>query len=384
MRVLIYSGRFFPDSGGVETIVLELARGLGRWNSSHPVLDPVEVTVVTRTRERTNQDRSQAFRLIRDPGLWQFVRLLRDAQIVHVAGPALLPLLLALFLGKPIVLEHHGFQAACPNGLLVFEPAQAVCPGHFMARRYGKCLECNRSKEGLLKSVYWLLGTHIRRVLSNRVKVNVTPTDWLATLLKLRRMTTIYHGISPTPECASANGTAGFAYQGRLVSAKGIGVLLDAFEQLRREGRNLRLKIIGEGPERKSLESRAAASGNAVQFLGHVPGERLNESLADVGTVVMPSLGGEVFGLVAIENMIRGKLLIVSDIGALREVVGDTGMSFPTGDSAALGACMRRVLDEPPPAASLGSAARIRAIKLFDSDGMVKNHVALYREALRT
>lgn len=384
MRVLIYSGRFFPSSGGVETIVLELARGLVRWNSNRPGTENVEVTVVTRTREHTDQDDFQPFHLVRDPGFWQFVRLLRDAHVVHLAGPALLPLALALLLGKPVVLEHHGFQAACPNGLLVFEPSQTPCPGHFMAGRYGKCLACNRYKEGRLKSVYWLLSTHIRRALSSRVSINVTPTNWLATVLKLKRMKTVYHGISPAPEPPSANGAPTFAYQGRLVSAKGIGLLLDAAKQLHGEGRNFRVKIIGEGSERKRLESRAASLGDSVEFLGHVPVERLNESFADVGTVLMPSLGGEVFGLVAVENMMRGKLIIVSDIGALREVVGDAGLSFSTGDSAALGACMRRVLDDPPLAASLGSAARIRAMKLFDRDSMIQGHLVLYQEALRT
>ena len=96
----------------------------------------------------------------------------------------------------------------------------------------------------------------------------------------------------------------------------------------------------------------------------------------------MPSLAGEVFGLVAAENMLRGKLLIVSNIGALAEVVGDTGLVFPAGDAAALALCMRRVLDDPSLAASLGSAARLRAMQMFNRDSMIQQHVSLYREGV--
>lgn len=96
----------------------------------------------------------------------------------------------------------------------------------------------------------------------------------------------------------------------------------------------------------------------------------------------MPSLGGEVFGLVAAENMARGKSVIVSDIGALKEVVGDAGFVFPVGDAAALAACMRRVLENPSLACSLGAASRARATKLFSATRMVEEHAALYREIL--
>jgi len=384
MKVLLYSRPFLPNSGGVQTVVLELARGLQEWASRHPGTEPVEVTVVTQTAALPGCDDSYPFAVIRRPRRLALLRLMRAADVVHLAGPAFLPLALALLIRKPVVIEHHGFQAACPNGLLVFERTQTPCPGHFMAGHYGKCLECNRPKEGLLRSSYWLLGTHIRRILSNRAAVNITPTHWLGTILKLRRMKTVYHGISAPASSSDSGSPATFAFQGRLVSAKGAHLLLDAVEQLCCTRSGLRLNIIGEGPERKSLESRAATFGGAVRFLGYVSEEHLEEALADAGTVVMPSLGGEVFGLVAAENMLRGKLLIVSDMGALREVVGDTGMVFPAGDSGALGTCIRRALDEQSLAASLRSAARIRAGKLFDLDSMIRDHVALYQQAIST
>jgi glycosyltransferase involved in cell wall biosynthesis len=196
-------------------------------------------------------------------------------------------------------------------------------------------------------------------------------------------MKTIYHGISPAPTVASHDPQPPtFAFQGRLVTTKGAGLVLDAAKRLRKEGFKFHLKIIGDGPEMNFLRLRAASVEGKVEFLGHVPDELLGEAFSDVTAVVMPSLGGEVFGLVAAENMLRGKVLIVSDIGSMEELVGDTGLVFPAGDAMALASCMRKVLEDSSLAASLGSAARTRAMQAFNRDSMIQDHVSLYRKAL--
>ena len=153
-------------------------------------------------------------------------------------------------------------------------------------------------------------------------------------------------------------------------------------QQLRDEGYKFKLKVIGNGPEQESLEKLAAGLDGDVDFLGYAPGGRLEELLADVSTVVMPSLAGEVFGLVAAENMLRGKLVVVSDIGALCEVVGDTGLIFTTGSVSDLASCMRQVLDKPLLASTLGSAARSRIMRVFSQDDMIQGHVSVYQEAI--
>ena len=151
MRVLLYA-ILMPVPGGTQTIVFELATGLAEWQSNHPDCGLTEVTVVTRTRESSPQDDSLPFRLVRCPGLWTLIRLLRAADVIHLAGPAMLPLALSLALRKPVIVEDDGFQVACPNGLLFYEPEQALCPGHFMAGNYGKCLKCNRANVGSTKN----------------------------------------------------------------------------------------------------------------------------------------------------------------------------------------------------------------------------------------
>lgn len=383
--MLVYSEYFLPSSGGVETVVLELARGLADWSRDGPDAEFFDVTVVTQTPGDSREDAQLPFRVVRVPGFWKLVRLMCGADLMHVAGPALAPLALGFLLRKLVVVEHHGFHVACPNGQMFYEPDQTLCPGHFMAWRYAKCVQCNAKVSGLRKSLKLLLLTPIRRWLANRARVNITPTDWLAGILKLRRMRTVLHGIPPGPAAISSAAPAPtFAYVGRLVTTKGVSLLLRAAELLRKEGFEFCLKIIGDGPEREALKSQVAALAleGCVELLGHVPNDRRDEALSGVGTVVMPSLAGEVFGLVAAESMLRGKLLIVSDIGALREVVSDTGLVFPAGDAAALASCMRRVLEDPSLAPSLGSTARDRVIRLFSLDGMIESHASIFQEAL--
>jgi glycosyltransferase involved in cell wall biosynthesis len=345
--------------------------------------EKIEVTVVTQTQGNSGDDLLTSYRIVRSPTLLELAGLMRRSDVVHIAGATILPMALALLCGKPMVVEHHGLQAACPNGLLFYEPTETPCPGYYMAERYDKCIECNREKVGPIKSALMLLLTPLRRWLSNRALANIMPTDWLATILKLQRMKTIYHGIQRQPVTPTARSAAPtFAFQGRLVSTKGAKLLLQAAENILKANQEFQIVIVGDGPERENLQSHMSdALSRRVRFLGHVPADRLNEVLKDAGTVVMPSLGGEVFGLVAAENMMRGKLLIISDIGAMREVVGETGLVFRIGDADELAACMNRVIKEPDLAVRSGDSARIRAVQIFDRDSMIKKHISLYCEA---
>lgn len=380
-KLLIYSHVFAPSVGGVESVSMTLAVGLAEWWKAHPE-EHFEVTVATQTAAAGMDDSRLPFAMVRRPGLRGLIRLIREADAVHLAGPALLPLGLGQLLRKPVFVEHHNFQAVCPNGLLLFEPTQTLCPGHYMAGRYGKCLRCNQESAGRMKSAKLLAGTPIRRWLTNRVAANITPTKWLASVLKLEHMTTIQHGVANNSALAPLRqGIPKIAYLGRMINSKGVYLLIEAAEQLRDEGLSFQLKMIGGGPELEGLKSRAAEKlGGFVEFLGSVTPDRHEELLADVEAVVMPSIGREVFGLVAAENMLRGKLLIVSDIGALGEVTGTTGLVFKAGDSKDLARCLRQSIEEPGLGAKMGAAARVRALEEFTRDRMIERHVSVYKE----
>jgi len=384
MKLLIYARDWAPSVGGVQTIVKTLADGLAEWPNKHSE-EVIELTLLTQTPAGSMNDSRLPYRVVRNPGLMDFIREIRRTDLIHLAGPTLLPLIIGYLLHKPTVIEHHGFQAICPNGQLLYEPTQTPCPGHFMARRYDECIRCN-SKFGKLRSVKMWVLTFPRRWFSQRVSANIVPTSWLESLLQLNRAKTILHGLPireflPGRRVTSAVPT--FVFLGRLVSTKGVRVLIEAAGLLKAKRREFRVRIIGDGPERQELEKLVRDLGiqGHVRFLGYVPTERLEESLEDATAVVMPSLGGEVFGLVAAENMQLGRLVIASDIGALSEVLGDAGMRFAPGDADGLAKCMESIIANPLLAEEMGQRASRRIAESFAADQMVREHIRVFQDS---
>jgi glycosyltransferase involved in cell wall biosynthesis len=385
MKVLIYSHAFAPMVGGVETYVMLLAEGLAE--------RAVRVTLVTPTPAGDMDDAKLPFRVVRQPSTLEVWHRLRGADIVHLAGPCLQPMLLGLALRKRIVVEHHGYQAVCPNGLLLYEPANAVCPGHFMAHHYHKCLQCEATSLGWMRSVFELLLSFPRRWACKRVALNLPISHHVRQRVRLPRSRVVYYGIPDlqrdTPLAGGQRAEPGccsptFAYVGRLVKEKGLPVLLQAARQLKSAGSRFRLKIIGDGPERANLTESGLSLGieSEVAFTGGLQGGALQAALKDVSVVVMPTVMEETAGLAAIEQMMRGKIVIVSDIGGLGEVVDDAGLKFAPGDAAGLASCLRRVLDDPSLVEVLGSKARERALRYFLQERMIAEHLALYRQLL--
>jgi glycogen(starch) synthase len=389
MKILIYSKAFLPATGGIQTVVSELAHGLAEKGRSGDD-EKIEVTVVTRTKQRTDVDDSLSFRVVRCPNLQGLIQLVREADIVHVAGPAMLPLALGLFFRKPVIVEHHGYQSICPNGLLVYEPERSVCPGHFMQKRYDMCVRCNAVNLGFGKSLRALLLTFPRRWMCQKTTRNIAVSEHVLKRIDLPRTEVVYHGIAdltglpPERSSESDGNPVQIGYVGRLVTEKGLPVLLHAAKRLDSEGVKFHLTFVGDGPERENLESlvRTLQFTNRVEFLGERRGEELADALRSVRVVVMPSQWEETAGLAAIEQMMRGGVVIASDIGGLGEVVGDAGLRFKPGDSEALYSRLRAVIESPSLRASLGLAARERAMQTFHVDSMIEGHVAAYKEVL--
>ena len=382
-RILIYSVAFWPLIGGVQTIVAALAGSLAD-GEQQP--DAMTVIVVTETPANPAFDKDLPFRVVRKPSWIELLRLLGQSDVVHLAGPALLPLLFCLVLRKRTVVEHHGFQAICPNGLLLYEPMGTSCPGHFMAGRYRECLKCN-AQRGRWKSMKLVALTFLRRWLCNFVHANIAPTHWLESLLRLPHTSVIWHGVRETG--ALPDRTPGqpptFVFLGRLVTTKGVHLLIEAARELRKRGCALRIIIIGEGPERESLERLSQALGlrDVVDFVGHLSDRDVKEVLHIAVAVVMPSVAGEVFGLVAVETMMCGRPIIVPDRGSLAEVVGNGGLKFRADDVGDLAACMERLLREPELATTLVQLSRRRTLQLFREEQMTDAHLRLYRKVIQ-
>jgi glycosyltransferase involved in cell wall biosynthesis len=391
LKLLIYGEYFLPVVGGVQTAMNLLAKGLVKLNSRKDKdgdVSQIEVTIATRTAANGMDDSGFPYCVVRRPGLRRLMKLIREADVIHVAGPCLLPMAISWLIGKPFVVEHHGYQAICPNGLLFREPSRTVCPGYFSQKQYGKCVRCTSETMGFTGGVRSVLLNFPRRWLSKKAATNITISDHVATRLKLPRSRTIYYGIEESNSVSSRPSATPsrlleIAYVGRLVVEKGAEILLHAAQLFRGPKNGIKIVFIGDGPERRRLEELAESLQltEVVRFTGDLRGPDLDRAVNNVGVVVMPSLCEETAGLSAIEQMMRGRVVIAADIGGLSEVVGDAGLKFAAGDSQALAECIKSVVADPSLAASLGSTARVRAMRLFRRDSMIQGHVSLYLEA---
>ena len=175
------------------------------------------------------------------------------------------------------------------------------------------------------------------------------------------------------PQVIAARQTLGMegfvvAYVGRLVAAKGVADLLNALLHC---ASDVNLLIVGDGPERPGLDARvrALALSQRVRFVGAVSPDDLPTWLGAVDALVLPSrtTAGwkEQFGRVIIEAQACRTPVIGSRSGAIPEVVGDAGLLFPEGDSAALSRCIQTLRDEPDRRAALAEAGYRRVAAQF-------------------
>jgi glycogen synthase len=390
MKLLIYSQFFTPSIGGVENIVRSLAGGLAELRGPDGKRE-FEVSVATQTAAGEFDDRALPFRVIRQPNLIRLYRLTRDSDLIHIAGPALRPLVLAKLARRPVVIEHHGYQAICPNGILIQQPDRSVCPGHFQAGHYLKCLQCGAHEISWLQSLKRLALMLPRHWLARGAATNISITQHVNARHALPKSTVIYYGIEDSGAknfiehpAAQNSGPLRFAFAGRFVTEKGIPILLEAARILRDDGHKFEVLLIGDGPERTRLETQIARDGleNCVRITGFLQGVELAAALDEVQIVVMPSVWEETAGLSAIEQMMRGRLVIGSKIGGLGEVIGGGGLTFPPGEPHALARCMKQALGDKEMIDSIGRKALARASQLFRRERMIEKHARLYRNVM--
>jgi glycosyltransferase involved in cell wall biosynthesis len=383
MNLLIYSHYFAPSVGGVESIVQSLAAGIAELRTSEGDRE-FNVTVVTETPAESHDDAKFPFRVVRCPGVIRLWQLVRASDVIHSAGPAFLPMLLAWISHKRFAVEHHGYQATCPNGLFVHQPDRAICPGYFQAGRYGECFQCLRSEFSNGWTAAKLLAFMFpRHWLARVATTNIAVTGHVDHRQKLPHTKVVYHGIEdplPVPDASLPSLKVRIAYVGRLVPEKGIPVLLEAGKILKAEGHDFEIRIIGDGSERPKLEEfiQREKLESFTSITGFLAGDAFARALRDVSVVVMPSTWEETAGLAAIEQMMRGRLVIAADIGGLTEVLGDTGLKFAPGDPVSLADCLRTAIKNPALIDSFGEKARSRALQLFQRSRMIREHSRIY------
>lgn len=152
-------------------------------------------------------------------------------------------------------------------------------------------------------------------------------------------------------------------FVGRLEPRKGLDQLLHAMTRLKTTRPDLRLYVVGDGPDRDRCQQLLPARLRSdVVFLGRVDADELPRFYASCDLFVAPALGGESFGIVLIEAMAAGCPVVASDIPGYASVVTDgvDGRLVPPRDPAALAESIAALLDNPSLARALADTASAR------------------------
>jgi glycosyltransferase involved in cell wall biosynthesis len=169
----------------------------------------------------------------------------------------------------------------------------------------------------------------------------------------------------------------------RLEDIKGHDTLLEALHRLHQRGFDFVVALAGEGARQTELERRVEELGLArkVHFLGSV--DALGPVLLAADAVVLASRE-EAQPLSILEAMVRGRAVIASAVGGLRDLIEDgaSGLLVPPGDAAALAAALETLHQRPEVADQLGSAATERAHGQFTWSHAVARYEAIYDDLI--
>jgi len=311
--------------------------------------------------------------------------------LCHAAagGPAALPGLLAHhFSGVPLLVTEYGV------------PLRA----HYLASDTGDFAPAVRS---LLAAFHGRLASEVYRRAALVTPGNTHTRRWQercgADREKLR---TVYPGmdashfaeVGESPEAADPDT---LIWVGRIEPAKDLISLLHAFAEVRKEEPKTRLRIIGAATGAESeaylghcralaaqlfpdeAEGIHAVGDNPVSFeeIGGPEAPTLAEAYA-AGAVVVLSSVVEGFPISLVEAMFCGRATVSTDVGAVVEIIGGTGLVVPPRNPRALAEACVALLRDPARRERLGAAARARALELFTVEQNVAAFHGIYLEVV--
>lgn len=165
---------------------------------------------------------------------------------------------------------------------------------------------------------------------------------------------------------------------GRLTEAKDYPNLLNAYRTLDNSVVKTQLWIVGEGELRPELQNLVGMLGldDRVQFLGM---RRDVPDLMSAADVFVLSSAWEGFGLVVAEAMACERVVVATDCGGVREVLGEAGYLVKPKDSKALAQALQTALKlSAVQGAALGRAARQRVVERYSLDVAVEKWLKIY------
>jgi glycosyltransferase involved in cell wall biosynthesis len=266
----------------------------------------------------------------------------------------------AMRASAPVVISAHVYSA-CTSGVYYFKP------GHECTRAHGPGCVFNLLARGCahtrnIKPLPTRYRNASRRVDALRhadlVLSYSTAVDRHLAANGLTRRQIVPFPATIEPRHGSGHATRRrVVFAGRIVSQKGVAVLIRAARQVDGE-----FIICGDGRQLEEMRKLARETGveDRVAFLGWLSSEQLAEEFANASVVVVPSLWPEPFGLVGIEALAAGRPVVASATGGVRDWLDDgvSGLCVQPGDVNALAGALNRLLADPELQRSMGAAGR--------------------------
>ena len=170
-------------------------------------------------------------------------------------------------------------------------------------------------------------------------------------------------------------------YIGQIAHRKNVGDLLNAFEMLYKEHKNVRLIVIGDGPQRHELEerSKSLASASRIEFLGY-----RNDRLRFLKEMDLFSMTSSLEGIprCMMEAMAMEVPVAAYDIPGVDKLIipNQTGLMAPFGQVEALKQCWERLLFDKPFSTKIAQNGRKHVIENFSAKRMAEEYTRLYQE----
>ncbi|MEU4077831.1 glycosyl transferase [Streptomyces venezuelae] len=312
-----------------------------------------------------------------------------DVVHVHNVFPLLSPAVLAACAdaGVPVVATLHNYTQVCPPGTLHRDGGQCTeCVGSatsLPAVRHG----CYRNSRLATVPLAVSLAVNRRRWWSGVERffcISGAQRDILVRSGMPAERLAVKHNFVPDPGTRRTGPGEHVLFLGRLAEAKGVRLLMAAWDELSATGGvGVPLVIAGAGPLEPEVTAWAAGRDD-VRLAGLWDPEECRRGVARSVAVVAPSLAMETFGLVVAEAMAAGVPSVAAGHGAFVELVEDgvTGLLHRPGDASSLASRIRRIAGDQDRNGAMGRAARLRYEQGFSPAVGLDRLVEGYRAAI--
>jgi glycosyltransferase involved in cell wall biosynthesis len=173
---------------------------------------------------------------------------------------------------------------------------------------------------------------------------------------------------------------------GRLTPAKGQHMLIDAVDRLAAEGRKVRLRLVGSGPDETSLKIHSARLDHpdCIVFEGAVNQDRIRSLYAQADIFALPSFA-EGLPVVLMEAMAMEIPCVTTHIAGIPEMICDgvDGLLTPPSDLDALTAALARLLDDGRLRKKIGRNGRKRVVEHYNLRKNVERLAAIFSERVQ-